>query len=57
MIAATTVFNFQHTEQLYSWPLPALNHWEAEVGGTSMEEVRGQALLGGLMFITISARD
>ena len=35
----------RQTERL-SWPLPALIHWEVELGGTSMKEV-----------ITMSARD
>ena len=25
----------------YSWPLPALSHWEVKVGGASMEEMWG----------------
>ena len=27
-------------EVLYSWPLPALIHWEVKVGGTGMKERR-----------------
>ena len=28
-------------QQRYSWPLPALSHWDVKVGGTSREEMRG----------------
>ena len=28
-----------------SWPLPTLNHWEMEMGGTSMERIRGERKL------------
>ena len=30
----------------YSWPLPALIHWEVKVGGTGMKEVRGAVFAG-----------
>ena len=30
----------------YSWPLPALSHWEVKVGGTSMEEMWGAGFAG-----------
>ena len=32
-------------QQRYSWPLPALSHWEVEVGGTSTEEMKGATIL------------
>ena len=32
--------------QWYSLPLPALSHWEVELEGTSMEEVRGARFAG-----------
>ena len=31
---------------MYSWPLPALSHWEEKVGGTSMKDVGGAVLAG-----------
>ena len=30
----------------YSWPLPALIHWEVKVGGTGMKDVGGAVLAG-----------
>ena len=30
----------------YSWPLPALSHWEVKVGRTSMKEGRGTGFAG-----------
>ena len=30
----------------YSWPLPALSHWDVNVGGTSMEDVGGAGFAG-----------
>ena len=30
----------------YSWPLPALIHWEVKVGGKSMEDVGGAGFAG-----------
>ena len=33
-------------EVLYSWPLPALIHWEVKVGGTGMKDVGGAVLAG-----------
>ena len=49
----------------YSWPLPALIHWEVKVGGTSMKDVGGAGFAGSsppflgrermMMFITIFA--
>ena len=33
----------------YSWPLPALIHWEVKVGGTGMKEVRGAVFVGDVM--------
>ena len=29
----------------YSWPLPALSHWEVKVGGTAWRRCGAQALL------------
>ena len=33
-------------QQRYSWPLPALSHWDVKVGGTSMEEMRVPCFAG-----------
>ena len=47
----------------YSWPLPALIHWEVKAGSRSMKDVGGAVLAGStppfrgevlmMMFITI----
>ena len=44
-----------HKQPQYSWPLPALIHWEVKVGGTGMKDVGGAVLM--MMFITIFAGD
>ena len=31
----------------YSWPLPALIHWEVKARGTSMKDVGGAGFAGG----------
>ena len=35
-----------HKQPQYSWPLPALIHWEVKVGGRGMKDVGGAVLAG-----------
>ena len=41
------------TAEGYSWPLPALSHWDVKVGGTSMQEMRGTGLAGSSPLLNV----